>query len=296
MNRTTRRTAAGAAVAAMALSLAACGQSEEKPRADGVASTTVGLLLPEKTSSTRYEAFDKPLIESTVGSLCTGCVIDYANADGDEAAQKQQFDDLLAKGVKVIMLDPVNAKVTAPWVAAAEAKGAKVIAYDRLAEGKVAAYVSFDNQRTGEIQGQALLEALGPKAATAQIVMINGAESDPNAAMFKAGAHRALDGRVKKIGYEQSGEWKPEVATAKTNEAVELSGRTASRPSTPPTTAWPPPSSRRSRRPGSRTSRSAARTPRWTRCAGCSPASRPTPSTSPTSRRRTPRAASPSSC
>ncbi|WP_406197273.1 substrate-binding domain-containing protein [Kitasatospora sp. NBC_01560] len=225
MNRTTRRTAAGAAVAAMALSLAACGQSEEKPRADGVASTTVGLLLPEKTSSTRYEAFDKPLIESTVGSLCTGCVIDYANADGDEAAQKQQFDDLLAKGVKVIMLDPVNAKVTAPWVAAAEAKGAKVIAYDRLAEGKVAAYVSFDNQRTGEIQGQALLEALGPKAATAQIVMINGAESDPNAAMFKAGAHRALDGRVKKIGYEQSGEWKPEVATAKTNEAVRTLGK-----------------------------------------------------------------------
>ncbi|MFB7618458.1 sugar ABC transporter substrate-binding protein [Kitasatospora sp. NPDC056181] len=223
--RTTRCVAAGTAAVSLALTLAACGGSDAGPRTDGVASTTVGLLLPEKASSTRYEAFDKPLIESTVGSLCTGCVVDYANADGNEAAQKQQFDDLLAKGVKVILLDPVNAKVTAPWVEAAAAKGAKVIAYDRLAEGKVAAYVSFDNQRTGEIQGQALLEALGPKASSASVVMINGAESDPNAAMFKTGAHRALDEKVKKIVYEQSGEWKPEVATAKMNEAIRTLGK-----------------------------------------------------------------------
>ncbi|WP_329487098.1 substrate-binding domain-containing protein [Kitasatospora sp. NBC_01246] len=226
MNRTTRRAGAGTATLALALALAACGQSDgAAPHSDGVAGKTIGLLLPEKTSSTRYEAFDKPLIEATVESLCTGCVVDYANADGDETVQKRQFDDLLAKGVKVVLLDPVNAKVTAPWVEAAAAKGVKVVAYDRLAEGKVAAYVSFDNQRTGEIQGQALLDALGPKAAAATVVMINGAESDPNAAMFKAGAHRSLDGRVKKIGYEQSGEWKPEVALAKTNEAIQALGK-----------------------------------------------------------------------
>ncbi|MFF2043164.1 sugar ABC transporter substrate-binding protein [Kitasatospora sp. NPDC058170] len=225
MNRVTRRAAAGTAAVALAFALAACGQSDGAARPSGVGSTTIGLLLPEKTSSTRYEAFDKPLIESTVLSLCTTCVVDYANADGNEGTQKRQFDDLLAKGVKVIMLDPVNAKITSSWVEAATAKGAKVIAYDRLAEGNVAAYISFDNQRTGEIQGQALLEALGPKAAAAQVVMINGAESDPNAAMFKAGAHRALDGRVKSIAYEQSGEWKPEVAMVKTNEAIRNLGK-----------------------------------------------------------------------
>jgi D-xylose transport system substrate-binding protein len=222
MNATMRRTLVGIAALSMALPLAACGAQTS---AGSGGSKTVGLLLPEKSSSTRYESFDKPLIEKSITGLCTKCTVDYANADGDEATQKQQFDALLAKGVKVILLDPVNAKTTAPWVAAAAKKGAKVIAYDRLAAGSVAAYVSFDNERTGEMQGQALLDALGQKASNAQIVMINGAESDPNAASFKAGAHKALDGKVKGIVYEQSGEWKPAVAAQKVTEAIQSLGK-----------------------------------------------------------------------
>ncbi len=226
MNVVTRRTLSGAAALSLALlSLTACGNDSPTAKSDGIGETTVGLLLPEKSSSTRYEAFDKPMIESSVASLCTNCTVDYANADGDEALQKQQFDALLAKGVKVILLDPVNAKNTAAWVEAAAAKGAKVVAYDRLAAGNVAAYISFDNSRTGELQGAALLEALGAKAATAQVVMINGAESDPNAASFKSGAHKALDGKVKKIVYEQSGEWKPDIAAQKMNEAIRSVGK-----------------------------------------------------------------------
>ncbi|MGW4378347.1 sugar ABC transporter substrate-binding protein [Kitasatospora sp. NPDC004531] len=221
MNSTTRRLVIGTATVSMALSLAACG-SGKNPSSGNQA---IGLLLPERASSTRYEAFDKPLIETAVSGLCTKCTVDYANADGDEQAQKQQFDALLARGVKVILLDPVNAAVTAPWVDEAAKKGTKVIAYDRLAAGNVAAYISFDNQRTGELQGRALLDALGGKASSAEIVMINGAETDPNAADFKAGAHRALDGKVKRIAYEQSGEWKPEVAAAKINEAMNKLGK-----------------------------------------------------------------------
>ncbi|MFF2148885.1 sugar ABC transporter substrate-binding protein [Kitasatospora sp. NPDC058190] len=220
-----RLAATSTAAASLALTLAACGQTAapQAPAAGG-GSEGIGLLLPESTSSTRYDAFDKPLITQTVTSLCTKCTISYANANGDANAQKKQFDDMVAKGVKVILLDPVDAKLTAPWVDAANAKGVKVVAYDRLAQGNVAAYVSFDNQHTGELQGQSLLDALGSKASSANVVMINGAESDPNAAQFKAGAHLALDGKVK-IAYEQSGEWKPEVATAKMNEAIQSLGK-----------------------------------------------------------------------
>ncbi|MEU9129487.1 substrate-binding domain-containing protein [Kitasatospora sp. NPDC048540] len=223
MNAMTRRLLVGTAAVSMTLSLAACGSSGSTPSAG--ANKTIGLLLPERASSTRYDTFDKPLIESSISGLCTKCTVDYANADGDEGTQKQQFDDMLARGVKVILLDAVNAKITAPWVDAAAKKGAKVIAYDRLASGNVAAYVSFDNKRTGELQGQALVEALGNKAANAQVVMVNGAESDPNAADFKAGAHKSLDGKVKGIVYEQSGEWKPEVAAAKMTEAIGKLGK-----------------------------------------------------------------------
>ncbi|MGW4646167.1 sugar ABC transporter substrate-binding protein [Kitasatospora sp. NPDC004289] len=223
MNAPLRRTLVGMLALSTALTLAACGQDGKSAGSTG--NKTIGLLLPERSSSTRYEAFDKPLIESAIGGLCTKCVVDYANADGDEAVQKQQFDALLAKGVKVVLLDPVNAQGTAPWVAEATKRGVKVVAYDRLAAGKVAAYVSFDNHRTGELQGQALVDALGAKAAQSTVVMINGSETDPNAAMFKAGAHKVLDGKVKKIGYEQSGEWKPEVAAQKTTEAVNSLGK-----------------------------------------------------------------------
>ncbi len=225
MNVVTRRAISATAALSLALlALTACG-SDAGSSSDSIANTTVGLLLPEKSSSTRYEAFDKPLIEKSVASLCTRCTIDYANADGSEETQKQQFDALLAKGIKVILLDPVNAKNTAPWVEEAKAKGAKVVAYDRLASGNVAAYVSFDNIRTGELQGTALLDALGGKAAEANIVMINGAETDPNAASFKSGAHTTLDGKVKAIAYEQSGEWKPDVAAQKMNDAIHQLGK-----------------------------------------------------------------------
>ncbi|WP_405010838.1 sugar ABC transporter substrate-binding protein [Kitasatospora sp. NBC_01539] len=223
MNALTRRILAGTAAVSAALSLAACGSSTDAGSSSG--NKTIGLLLPEKSSSTRYESFDKPLIEASVAALCTRCTVDYANADGDEAAQKEQFDALLAKGVKVILLDPVNSSATAPWVAAAAKKGTKVIAYDRLAAGNVAAYISFDNERTGELQGQALLDALGNKASSANVVMINGAGSDPNAGQFKKGAHKVLDEKVKRIVYEQSGEWRPELAATKVNEAISHFGK-----------------------------------------------------------------------
>ncbi|MDH6125656.1 substrate-binding domain-containing protein [Kitasatospora sp. GP82] len=225
MNAMTRRIIVGTAAVSMTLALAACGQNGSGSNGSAAGKKTIGLLLPENASSTRYEAFDKPLIESAITGLCTKCSVDYTNANGDEQTQKQQFDSLLNKGVKVILLDPVNAKGTASWIDEANAKGAKVIAYDRLAAGKPAAYVSFDNERTGELQGQALLDALGSKASSANIVMINGADADPNAASFKTGAHRALDGKVKKIVYEQSGEWKPAVAAQKMNEAIQTFGK-----------------------------------------------------------------------
>ena len=57
-------------------------------------------------------------------------------------------------------------------------------------------YVSFDNEKVGELQGTGLVDKL--KDATARprgdIVMINGSPTDNNASRFKAGAHSVLDG------------------------------------------------------------------------------------------------------
>ncbi|MCX3062566.1 sugar ABC transporter substrate-binding protein [Streptomyces beihaiensis] len=223
MNKRLRGVTIAAAVTTMAVSLAACGKAGGGDSAAKGSSTKIGLLLPENKTA-RYEALDKPQFEKAVKDACSSCDVVYNNAVSDVSKQKQQFDQLIADGVKVIALDPVDAEKAASWVKTAQSKKVKVVAYDRAIAG-ADAYVSFDNTKVGELQGQALLDALGSKASSANVVMINGDEKDPNAALFKAGAHKALDGKVGKIAYEASGEWDPKIAGEKMAAAISSVGK-----------------------------------------------------------------------
>jgi D-xylose transport system substrate-binding protein len=182
--------------AAFSLVLAGCGSdnggggsstsgSGEKA---GATSGTIALLLPE-TKTARYEAADRPYFTEKMKELCSGCDVSHANADQDAAKQQQQAEAALTKGVKVMVLDPVDGKAAAAIVAKAKQQNVPVLSYDRLTEGPVDAYISFDNERVGKLQGEALLKALGAKASTGDIVMINGDPTDNNATLFKKGAH-----------------------------------------------------------------------------------------------------------
>ncbi|MFD4320756.1 sugar ABC transporter substrate-binding protein [Streptomyces sp. NPDC058548] len=223
MNAVTRRAVMSTAAVSMALSLAACGQAGGDDSGDKGSSTKIGLLLPENKTA-RYEALDRPQFEKAVKGACLTCEVVYNNAVSDVVKQKQQFDQLIADGVRVIALDAVDATKAAGWVEAAHGKGVKVVAYDRAIAG-ADAYVSHDNNKVGELQGQALLAALGAEAASANVVMINGDEKDTNAALFKQGAHTALDGNVGKIAYEASGEWDPKIAGEKMSAAISSVGK-----------------------------------------------------------------------
>ena len=124
--------------------------------------------------------------------------------------------------------------------------GIPVIAYDRLAEGPIDAYVSFDNELVGEVQGRSIVDALGEDVDTSdKIVMMNGSPTDPNAGQFKAGALSELKGKVTIAkSYDIDG-WSPEIAQANMTSAIERrSARATSPPSTPRTTPWPAASSR----------------------------------------------------
>ncbi|MET9220076.1 sugar ABC transporter substrate-binding protein [Streptomyces sp. NPDC088197] len=223
MNAMTRRIAVGTVAVSIALTMAACGKAGDKS-SDSSKDKTIGLLLPEN-ATTRYEKFDRPLIEAKVKELCSDCKVDYANAAGDPAKQAQQVSSMIAKGVKVLILDAQDSVGIQSSVQAAVDKGIKVVAYDRLAQGPVSAYVSYDNEKIGELQGQALLNAMGADAKpTSKIVMIDGDPADPNAASFKAGAHKILDGKVN-IAYEQSGLWKDTVANQKVTAAITQLGK-----------------------------------------------------------------------
>ncbi len=225
MNAHLGRAVVAIAASAITVSLTACGGTEE---ADGGAggsakgdAVKVGLLLPENQTA-RYEKFDKPLIEKEVARLTRGKgQVVYANAKQDAATQSSQVDTMIADKVDVLIIDAVDSKAIAGSVQKAKEAGIPVVAYDRLAEGPIDAYTSFDNEDVGKVQGQALLAALGDKAKDGQVVMVNGSVTDPNAKLFKSGAHSVLDGKVN-IGKEYDiVDWKPE--NANTNMAAAIS-------------------------------------------------------------------------
>ncbi|MGW3661581.1 substrate-binding domain-containing protein [Streptomyces sp. NPDC005141] len=227
-----RRAAVAVAAGAMAVSLAACGSAKESgggsdssaPAKKGDA-IKVGLLLPENQTA-RYESFDKPLIEKKISELTNGKgKVVYANAKQDASTQNQQVDTMITNKVDVLIVDAVDAAAIKSSVQKAKDAGIPVVAYDRLAQGPISAYTSFDNKTVGKTQGTALLEALGSKAKSGKIVMMNGSVTDPNAAQFKAGAHEVLDGKVN-VGKEyDTKEWKPENANANMEAAISALGK-----------------------------------------------------------------------
>ncbi len=185
----------------------------------------VGLLLPDLYME-RYESFDRPYFESALEDLCPNCEFSYANADGEVDEQQTQVQAMLTDGVDVLVLDAVDAEAAAGSVNQAKSQGVPVVAYDRLAEGGVDVYVSFDNHRVGQVQGESLLEAIEQEGTTGegQIVMLNGSPTDPNAADFKAGAHEILDEQVE-IGQEyDTPDWSPEEATTQMEAAITALG------------------------------------------------------------------------
>lgn len=81
MNATMRRIVIGTAAVSMAVSLAACGKAGDDNKGGGGDSKVIGLLLPEN-KTTRYETFDRPIIEAKITQLCGDCKVKYSNAAG----------------------------------------------------------------------------------------------------------------------------------------------------------------------------------------------------------------------
>lgn len=220
------------AAGAVLLMAAGCGSGSSgggtapsaAPKAEA---STIALFLPE-SKTTRYEQFDKPVFEAKLKQLCPDCTFLYFNADQDAAKQQSQVESALTQGADVLVLDAVDADAVAPLVNQAKQKKVPVVAYDRrISKIGYEYFVSFDNVKVGEVQGKALLDELTKRgtAATGQIVMLNGAPTDPSSADYKKGAHNSLDGKVT-IGREfDTPDWSPDKAQEETEQAITALGR-----------------------------------------------------------------------
>jgi D-xylose transport system substrate-binding protein len=205
---------------AVVLVAAGCGGSS------GGGGTKVALLLPENETP-RYETNDRPDFEKAVEEQCEDCEVLYSNASGDAEKQQSQAEAALTQGAKVLVVDPMDSKSAAAIAEKAQAQNVPVVSYDRLIEnGEVDAYVSFDNERVGELQAETLAKKLKDDGhASGPIIMINGDPADPNAAGFKAGAHKGFDTAGVKIAkeYDTPG-WSAENAQREAQQAITALG------------------------------------------------------------------------
>jgi D-xylose transport system substrate-binding protein len=207
-----------AAVTTLVLGTAACGSSDDKKGDTGSSSSKgkVGVILPDATTSPRWEGNDRPSLKAAFDKAGIGS--DIQNAGGDTAKFGTICDSMINEGVKVIMivnLDPDSG--TACLKKAAQA-GITSIDYDRLTPGGGASYyVSFDNVVVGQLMGQGLQKCLDDEGKTkANIIYIDGAETDNNASLFKAGYEDALKPKISSGDYklvgDVSGEWNDQKA------------------------------------------------------------------------------------
>ena len=190
---------------------------------------SIALLLPENHTP-RYEASDKPFFEAKIKATCATVKYTYANAAESDATQQSQAEAAITGGATVLVLDPVNGATATAIMKAAAAKNVKVISYDRLitAPGTTPDwYISFDNEKVGELQGTALLAKLTADGKTnPKLVWINGSPKDNNATLFKQGAHKVLDGKVTIVKEDAMANWKQEEAQAIMDGAITTLGKT----------------------------------------------------------------------
>jgi len=194
-----RRTALAAVGVGLVLTLAACGQNAAAPSAPPASGgaapadgAKVGVILPETASSARWEGFDKPLL--TEAMAAEGLQADIQNAQGDEQKFATLADGMISSGVKVMVIASISSESGAAVAEKAKAQGIPVIDYDRLNLGGTSDYyVSFDNTKVGELQGQGMVQGLTAAGKTnPQIIEIEGAPTDNNATLFYNGQQNIL--------------------------------------------------------------------------------------------------------
>jgi D-xylose transport system substrate-binding protein len=152
----------------------------------------VGIILPDRQSSNRW-------ISSDPDALAAQCkkdnlVCDIQNADNSATNMTTISQTMMNNGVKVLMLVNLDSASASKIEDTAKSKGVITIDYDRLTLGGSASlYVSFDNTKVGELQGQSLVNCPQVKGKSAvKYVDVNGAPTDNNATLFKQGYDSVL--------------------------------------------------------------------------------------------------------
>jgi D-xylose transport system substrate-binding protein len=151
-----------------------------------------------------------------------GATVLVQSADGNDATQVQQSENLLTEGVDVLVVVPHNGEIAASIVHSAKRQHVPVLSYDRLIRNSdVDFYISFDNVRVGELEAKYLLD----RAPKGNYILIGGSPTDNNARLLRQGQMSILEpaidrGDIKIVADQWSKDWLPSEALTHTENAL----------------------------------------------------------------------------
>ncbi len=187
-------------------------------RAKGTGPVRIGFSM-DTLKEERWQR-DKQLVEQRCKEVGAECQVLVAN--GDDATQTKQCDNLLTKGVDVLIVAPHNGQIAASIVEAAHSQGVKVISYDRLIRNSdVDLYVSHQVVKIGEMQAKYALD----HAPKGNYVLIGGSQTDNNAVLLVQGQMNILQpavdrGDIKIVTMQYAREWLASEALRITEDAL----------------------------------------------------------------------------
>lgn len=155
---------------------------------------------------------DRDIFVAKAKSL--GADVFVQSANGNEETQMAQIENMINRGVDVLVIIPYNGEVLSNVIAEAKREGIKVLAYDRMINNAdIDFYISFDNEKVGELQAQSLLA----RVPQGNYFLMGGSPVDNNAKLFRAGQMKVLnplikDGKIKIVGDQWADGWLPENA------------------------------------------------------------------------------------
>ena len=205
------------------LALARSGNNPVQKESEGV---VIGFSM-DTLKEARWQK-DRDIFISKAKEL--GAEVRVQSANSDDTRQIKDVKSLISSGIDILVIVPHNGEAMSKAVELAHEADIPVIAYDRLVTScDLDLYITFDNERVGEIQGQYLVDNL-PKDKKSRIVRLYGAPTDNNAKLFKAGQDKALSaaiqsGKIEVIHEDWAQNWEPQNAKKIMNAAVSKYGQ-----------------------------------------------------------------------
>ncbi|MBE5880791.1 MAG: D-ribose ABC transporter substrate-binding protein [Lachnospiraceae bacterium] len=146
----------------------------QKETVEVIGNGSIGLSV-----STQNNPFFVTLVEGAKKAAdAAGVSLTVVDAGDDVTKQVSDIEDLIAKDISVLIVNPVDSDAVTGAVQAAKDKGVRVISVDRAVNGvEIDCQIASDNVAGAEIATQYIVEQVGEGAKVAELQGTSGASA-----------------------------------------------------------------------------------------------------------------------